>query len=281
MDTHLIPVAVIVPCYNEEDGLPHLAVALDDLRRLLRERYAPAFIFVDDGSCDRTPQVLRQLFGARPDCEFIRLEPNRGIAAALLAGIRHASAEIVCTIDSDCTYDPRELVRMIPLLQGNVQVVTASPYHPQGHVLDVPPWRLRLSKAASALYRLILHQNIATYTSCFRVYRRSAVAGLRISDERFAGVAEILGRLDLAGAEIAEFPTTLRVRSAGQSKMKLYRTIVAQLAVLARLLFVRLFSPRRNGAKVARHPPQNDFRLQASQPDILAIREGQDHAANH
>ena len=56
----------------------------------------------------------------------------------MMTGIRAATTEIVCSIDSDCTYDPRQLDAMVRLLTKSVQVVTASPYHPDGHALNLP-----------------------------------------------------------------------------------------------------------------------------------------------
>jgi glycosyltransferase involved in cell wall biosynthesis len=245
-----MPVAVVIPCYNEEDALPHLAATLKAVRTSLQPRYAPTFIFVNDGSTDNTAILLQELFGPCPDCEVTHLPQNIGIAGAILAGIRQTKAEVVCSIDSDCSYDPRELASMIPLLHENVHVVTASPYHPNGGVLDVSSWRLWLSRTASAMYRRVLHHKLATYTSCFRVYRRCAVADLPITDSRFAGVAEILGRLDLLGAHIVEYPTTLRARTSGQSKMKLCRTVFAQLAVLVRLICIRWFHPSVSSLRI-------------------------------
>jgi dolichol-phosphate mannosyltransferase len=117
--------------------------------------------------------------------------------------------------------------------------VTASPYHPQGRVRNVPEWRLFLSKAASLLYRQVLEQKLFTYTSCFRVYRRSALLNLRLKETGFLGVAEITGRLDQRGSKIVEHPATLEVRLFGFSKMKIFRTIAGHLSLLARLLMWR------------------------------------------
>jgi glycosyltransferase involved in cell wall biosynthesis len=291
MDTNLhttpafarpIPVDVVIPCYNEQESLPKLAKALEALRLRLGKHYSASFIFVDDGSTDATPELLQRLFGANNDCKSIRLEPNQGIAAALLAGIQNSSAEIVCTIDSDCSYDPCELAHMIPMLIDGVQVVTASPYHAEGRVLDVPASRLILSKAASRLYRLVLHQKLATYTSCFRVYRRSAIASLAISDYRFAGVAEILGRLDLQGAVIIEYPTTLRVRSSGSSKMKLCRTIIAQLAVLFRLGCARWLHERHASEVMSLERTfSGESMHHPAKIEILTVQKGRDHATDH
>jgi Glycosyl transferase family 2 len=157
-----------------------------------------------------------------------------------MTGIVRSTTEIVCSMDCDCTYDPHELAKMIPLLEDGVDMVTASPYHERGQVRNVPRWRLGLSRTLSQLYRLVLHQKLATYTSCFRVYRQSALTRVQITNPGFLGVAEMLGRLDLAGSVIREFPATLEVRMIGRSKMKIARTIAGHMRLLVQLALVRL-----------------------------------------
>ena len=115
-------------------------------------------------------------------------------------------------------------------------MVTASPYHKDGGVRNVPEWRLFLSKGASFLYRRALRSKLDTYTSCFRVYRRSSVVDLKLGETGFLGVAELLGRLDLTGGKIVEYPAVLEVRLFGISKMKTARTIFGHLKLLSRLI---------------------------------------------
>lgn len=232
-------VTVVVPCFNEELVLPYLANTLDDVRRDLSAAYDLRFVFVDDGSTDETWPQLERIFGARPDCALVRQPRNMGVAAAILAGIRAARTEVVCSIDCDCTYDPHQLQGMIPLFRDGVDLVTASPYHPLGGVLNVPGWRLGLSKGLSRLYRLVLGLPLATYTSCFRVYRRSAFRDIRLREGGFLGVAEMLGVLAMRRARIVEYPALLEVRMLGRSKMKIARTIVGHLRLLARFAWER------------------------------------------
>ncbi len=235
-----VPVSIVVPCFNERPALPYLANTLESVTKLLAQDYETHFVFVDDGSTDGTWELLNRLFGAREDCRVVKHEINRGVAASILTGIRHATDEIVCSMDCDCTYDPHELAHMIPLLTEDVDLVTASPYHPQGgRVMNVPQWRLVLSKGASWLYSKVLRHKLHTYTSCFRVYRRSAVADLELRECGFLGVSETLALLDLRGHNIREFPTTLYVRILGQSKMKVARNIVGHLRNLWRMRRMR------------------------------------------
>lgn len=230
------PVSIVVPCYNEELILPYMANTLKSVSERLSHKYQITYLLVDDGSKDGTWKGLEETFGDKPGYELYRHQTNRGVAAAILTGIHRAKTEIVCSIDCDCTYDPHSLERMIPKLTDDVDLVTASPYHPEGEVRNVPKWRLKLSKSASWLYRRILKQKLHTYTSCFRVYRRSAIERLDLKHNNFLGIAELVGKLGLQGSKVVEFPATLEVRMLGRSKMKTLRTIMGHLKLMANLV---------------------------------------------
>ncbi len=228
-------VTVVVPCYNESESLHFLANTLAGVRATLETSYELSFVFVDDGSTDGTRALLEKLFGERPDCRVVAHEGNRGVAAAILTGIRCAETEIVCSMDCDCTYDPHQLRILIPMLKEGVDMVTASPYHPEGRVRNVRAWRLVLSRGLSSLYRLVLRHRLYTYTSCFRVYRRSAVVDLPVREGHFLGVAEMLCLLDLRGGRIVECPAVLEVRLLGSAHIKIVRTVLGHLKLLARV----------------------------------------------
>jgi polysaccharide deacetylase family protein (PEP-CTERM system associated) len=247
-----LPVTLVVPFFNEEKVLSYFKNTINSVDEDLGRDYDLSFVFVDDGSTDNTLARLHQDFDGRSNCTVLHHEKNMGVTRAILTGIRYARTEVVCSIDCDCTYDPHELRNFIPALADHVDMVTASPYHPRGAVLNVPSWRLSLSKSASFLYRRVLRNKLFTYTSCFRVYRRSAVVDLPVSENGFLGVAEMLGRMDLRGSNIREYPATLEVRLLGKSKMKVLRTIFGHLGMMSRLLYIRLTSPAAMSIRNAR-----------------------------
>ena len=240
------PVTIVIPCYNEEAALPYLANTLRSVEADLAEKdYQCSFVFIDDRSKDATFEKLNELFGAKENVKIVRHETNQGVAAGIMTGLQTSKTEIVCSMDCDCTYDPHELANMLPLLTEDVDMVTASPYHEKGGVRNVPEWRLFLSKGASFLYRRALNAELDTFTSCFRVYRRSSVVNLPIEEKGFLGVAEMLGRLNLNGGKIVEYPAVLEVRLFGFSKMKTARTIFGHLKLLSKLSKSRLFGKTR------------------------------------
>ena len=224
--------------FNEEEGVAHLMDKLDAVRGNLRD-YAMHTILVDDGSTDGTWALLESASADRSDTKLLRHQDNRGIAAAIMTGIRAAETEIVCSIDADCSYDPQVIEEMVPLLEGAV-MVTASPYHPDGRAVDVSGWRLFLSRNLSRLYSLVLKNKLYTYTSCFRAYRRSKVMDVSLDHDDFLGIAELTIRLIRSGERVVEFPTVLGTRTLGQSKMKTLRTVRGHLGLLAAAVRKRL-----------------------------------------
>ena len=235
-----LDITVAIPCYNEEATLPYLNKTLDQFTRTFRDRYDVRFLFVDDGSHDKTWDKLNSFFGSRHDCKLVQHPGNKGIAAAILTAIENADTELVTIIDADCTFDPMQLPQLTALMQDDVDAVVASPLHPEGEMVNVPGWRLLMSKGAAFLYRLTLHHKFASYTSCFRVYRRSRVLPMRLFNHGFGGVTEILARMDLAGAKMTECPAVLESRLLGQSKINTLRTIGEHLRLVARVGRARL-----------------------------------------
>ena len=247
--------SVVVPCYNEAASIEKLQRALAQLRLALEDQCRLELLLVDDGSTDNTAALLEDYFGGQDDVTILRHGKNRGIAAAIATGLRHAKTEIIASLDADCTYDPLQLVPMVPLLREDVDLVVASPYHPSGAVAGCTAWRLVLSKCASRLYRLVLRNKLHTYTSCVRIYRRSSVVDVLVRNDGFVGVTELVWQLDRRGAKIVEHPAVLTVRTTGQSKMRVARTTWAHLKLLARAGCLRLLGvcpgPLRKTSAVA------------------------------
>lgn len=245
-----IPISVIVPCFNEEEGIPFLASNLESLKTDLQSQYQVQFVIVDDGSKDQTWALLQKSFADNPDATLLRHSQNKGVSAAIMTGLQH-SREIACSMDCDCSYDPTELRPMLGLLTSDVDLVTASPYHPSGAVINVPGWRLLLSKTSSALYRIVTGRKLHTFTACVRVYRRSSAVDTPLRYTGFLGIAELLGKMALDNKKIVEHPATLEVRIFGQSKMKVIRTVMGHLKLLSELAAIRLrLQPHRGISRV-------------------------------
>ena len=83
-----IPVTLVVPCFNEENGLAYLRNTLQSVEKRLGDRFDFRFVFVDDCSTDNTYAGLQETFGDRANCKVVRHEVNSGVAAAIMTGIK-------------------------------------------------------------------------------------------------------------------------------------------------------------------------------------------------
>lgn len=236
-----VELSIVVPCFNEEQGIDQLHQRLCHLRDHFIGGVIREIVLVDDGSSDSTWERFQTLFGHDSWVKLVRHSRNRGITAAIRTGIEAASSPWVATIDADCTYDPLQLQHLASMIDDRVAMITASPYHPQGEVIGVPQWRLALSKLASLSYRLLLKQKLHTYTSCFRIYRKDIWSDLPTLHDGFVGVAEIAWHVDRMGGRIIEAPAVLTTRKLGFSKMKTLPVIRQHMALMVRIAMSRLF----------------------------------------
>jgi dolichol-phosphate mannosyltransferase len=249
-------VSIVIPCHNEEMGLSQIASELGPVLRELSAKDPVEVVFVDDGSTDATWERLTGLAeDARLAAATIRLrrhEVNLGLGAALRTGFAAAQGRVIVTTDSDATYRFSEIPTLLEKLTPTVDVVTASPYHPEGGVAGVPPYRLILSRGSSFLYRLLVGGSIHTYTALFRAYKADVIRNVAFQSNGFLAVAELLVNAILSGYRVAEYPTTLHSRVAGVSKAKLVRTIAAhlryQFSVLRHQMGVSVLKLRRTTA---------------------------------
>lgn len=239
-------ISIIIPCFNEEDNIPQLAVRLKPVVAQLRQTGQHVeLVFVDDGSSDATFERLQAAFADDPDTQIVRHPHNRGLGEALRTGFTAARGQVIVTTDSDGTYDFASIPRLLAALEHDVDIVTASPYHPQGGVGVLPAYRLALSRGCSLIYRLLVDRRIYTYTAIFRAYRRAVLENIDWGSRGYLAVTQMLVEARLKGYRVAEVPLILNVRRYGQSKAKVARIMRDHLRYQMRLLLRQVASRLR------------------------------------
>jgi len=232
-------VSIIVPCYNEEEGIENLKNQLNPVIAGLQKGYKLEVIFIDDGSTDNTNALLHHEYGKRKYVKIIKHKKNMNLGAALKTGFRYATGNFIFTLDSDCTYHPKLIFPMLELIK-DADIITASPEHPNGKIVNVQKYRIFLSKTVTNIYRIIVSPKIYTYGAMVRLYRKNAIKNIKIKADDFLAVPEIMVKAVLKGYRIRELPTTLRVRIYGGSKMKLAKTIKSHSFFIFRIILHRL-----------------------------------------
>jgi dolichol-phosphate mannosyltransferase len=220
---------IVVPCWNEEAALEPLLQRLD---RLVAPRHRWEVLFVNDGSTDKTAEILNNAAKRFVWARVAHHETNLGLGAAIRTGFQNCKSEVICTIDSDGTYPPERLPEFVELIVEGADVVTASPWHPENREAEGGLHRIFLSRAVSFCYRLLTGSNLYTYTALFRAYRREVLEEIQFDSNGFSAVTEILIKLLGRRCTIAEVPMPLKPRELGVSKMSTMKAIQGHLRLL-------------------------------------------------
>jgi dolichol-phosphate mannosyltransferase len=249
-------ISVVAPLYNEKDGIAMLAQTLSQLAAQLAPERELECVLVDDGSRDGTTDEAKKQFAAWPRIVHVKHERNRGVGAAVRSGFAAATGDVICTIDSDCTFDPLQIPQLLELMdREKADIATASPYHPQGGVENVPPWRLLLSHGASMVYRRVCASKLYSYTALMRAYRRKVVETVEFSSNGFSATTEVLLRAAHRGYKVVELPMVLKSRVIGVSKMKVIDTIRMHLGLMSQALWWRV-ADRKAAVALGKHQRQ-------------------------
>lgn len=191
---------VILPALDEEEALPWVLERLPEGYRA---------IVVDNGSTDRTAEVAAEL-GAT-----VVHEARRGFGAACWAGLGEASAEVVCFMDADASFDPRQLPRVAdPVISGEADLMLGARRPERG----AWPWHARLANKVLAAE---IRRRSGVRVSDLGPMRAARLEGLRaldLRDRRSGWPLEMVLRAHEAGWRIDEVPIDYRPR-VGRSKV--------------------------------------------------------------
>ncbi|MBX3729543.1 MAG: glycosyltransferase [Candidatus Sumerlaeia bacterium] len=240
---------VSLPAYNEEACLPPLLRSFQRLFATLPPETRPHIVVVDDGSADRTAEVVRRAARAGVPVELVQHPQNRGLGEAIKTGLRRvvelstSDDDIVVCMDADNTHPPRFVPGMLETgLSEDADIVIASRYRRGSRQHGVPLHRQAMSLGALVLFRLFLGlPGVRDYTCGYRAYRLRLVRrsfehyGDRlITRAGFACTDQLLVNMACLGARIREVPFVLRYdRKRGASKLELGTTILETFRLLA------------------------------------------------
>ena len=110
-------ISIIVPCFNEEESLPLFYAEMEKIKPQINDNFE--YIFVNDGSKDRTLAILRELNQKNNSVRYLSFSRNFGKEAALYAGLKHATGDLVTVMDADLQDPPELLLTMKSMLEKN------------------------------------------------------------------------------------------------------------------------------------------------------------------
>jgi dolichol-phosphate mannosyltransferase len=209
--------SIVVPTLNERENLEPL---LDLLSTALGDTAWEA-IFVDDDSCDGTPERIRELARRDPRVRCLQRIGRRGLATACMEGLLASASPYIAVMDADLQHDERLLPLMLEALDsGAVDLVIGSRYVAGGGVGDWSSGRVRISGFATRLARFICKADIADPLSGFFMCRREVfeAALRRMSGQGFKILLDLLASSP-EPPRVRELPYSFRERQHGESKL--------------------------------------------------------------
>jgi len=216
-------VSVVIPIYNEAGNIPLLC---ERLLGVLRANF-PRFevIAVNDGSRDASLRELEDEAAQHPELKIVDLRRNYGQTAALMAGIDHASAEIIVMIDADLQNDPEDIPQLVSKLGEGYDVVSGW----RKDRKDAAVRRNFVSRLANRLISRISGVPLNDYGCTLKAYRRDVLKGMRLYGEMHRFIPIYASWM---GAKIVEVPVQHHARKFGKSKYGLERVVKVLLDLI-------------------------------------------------
>ncbi len=203
-------VDIIVPCYNEEEGL---ALFYQETQKILdgMTGYAFTYILVDDGSSDKTLTVMKQLAAADSHVKYLSFSRNFGKEAAMYAGLSASRSDLVIIMDADLQHPPAMIPEMMKGIEEGYDCCAASRSSRKGEA----PIRSFFSRMFYHLSNCMTNVKMAYGAVDFRIMTRQMVdAILKLSEvERFSK-----GIFAWVGFETKWYPYENVERTVGTSK---------------------------------------------------------------
>ena len=214
MSEHADKLSVLIPVYDEEQTVAEILTRVLALGPVVKE-----VVVVDDGSKDRTAEVVRAFADGHPKVHFHQLPKNQGKTAAIKKALELATGEIIIIQDADLEYDPAEIPEVIgPILAGQADVVYGS--------------RFLVRKAARVLYfyhylancfltflsNMLTNRNMSDIETCYKAFRAEVIKPLNLTSKGFGMEVEITALVCKTRARTYEVPISYYGRAYDEGK---------------------------------------------------------------
>ena len=212
--------SVVIPARDEEQSLPatlehlHLEFTLNNVPHEI--------VVVDDGSKDKTWEMLTRLKTKIPTLRPVQNPGNHGFGRAITYGLHHSTGDAVVIMMADESDDARDVVRYWKLLNEGWDCVFGSRFIKGGGTIDYPRVKLLVNRVANFLIRVIFRIPLNDTTNAFKAYRRTVIRGCEpLIAPHFNITVEIPLKAIVRGYSWTVVPITWRNRRFGEPKLKI------------------------------------------------------------
>ncbi|MGA9752782.1 MAG: glycosyltransferase [Acidobacteriota bacterium] len=215
-------ISVVIPVYNEEENLPELLARLKTSLQAIGQPFE--VILVNDGSRDRSLEILREAAGQDPHLVVVDFNRNYGQHAAVFAGFEATRGEIIVTLDADLQNPPEEIAKLVAKMEEGYDVVGSIRVQRQDSLFRRLASRL-INRVTSMATGVQLHD----YGCMLRAYRRGVVKTLCASKEISTFIPVLA---DMFAGRVTEIPVAHAERLRGESKYSFFKLIRLQFDLM-------------------------------------------------
>ena len=245
MDPAPIELSIILPAYNEEENIERAMEAATKVGDRLCARHE--ILVVDDGSRDRTAEIVLAAGRIDPRIKLIRHETNRGYGHALRSGFNAATMDLVFFTDADNQFDLEELEVFLPSIE-HADVVAGFRFNRQD-----PFIRRFFAKGWNAIVRVLFYAPVRDIDCAFKLFRRDVFTDINLEAMGAMVSTELMVRIARSGKSVVEIGVTHYPRTAGRARGADPRVILRALIELRRM-YVRLRAAGYQDTRSLRRP---------------------------
>ena len=212
--------SIVIPARDEEGCI---CSTVEHLHLELRLQNIPHEIMVvDDGSTDRTWELLKALQPTIPELRPIQNTGAHGFGRAIILGLNQMKGDAAVIMMADESDDCRDVVRYWQKLNEGFDCVFGSRFLKGGGVIDYPWFKWVVNRMANTFLRLLFAIRLNDTTNAFKAYRRTVIDGCRpLISPHFNLTVELPLKAIVRGYSWSVMPITWRNRRTGQAKLKL------------------------------------------------------------
>ncbi len=229
----MLDISIIIPVFNEEENLKLLFEDLQTIANKINKSYE--IIFIDDGSTDRSYEILKSLKGKDKNIKIIKLRRNFGQTYALQVGFEYAKGDVLITMDADRQNDPNDIPKLLKKIEEDFDVVSGWRKKRKDKFLS----RRLPSFLANLLISLLTGVKLHDYGCTLKAYKREIVESICLYGETHRFIPALCS---MQGAKITEVEVSHHPRRYGKSKYGLKRTLRVILDLITLKFFLSYLS---------------------------------------
>lgn len=218
LDNNKMSLSIFFPVYNDWGTIASMAASAINTARKVTDDFE--VILVDDGSEEKTQDILEFLESEFNQIRVVHHAQNQGYGGALRTGFKQASKDFIFYTDGDAQYDVREMLKLVPLMNDDVDVVNGFKVKRSD-----PFYRVILGRIYQYTAKFMFSLPIKDVDCDFRLMRRRVFDNIQLESKSGTICVEMIHKMSKNGCRFAEAPVNHYFRSSGKSEFFNFRRL--------------------------------------------------------